>query len=47
MRLSTWRKRKVKKFLDRKGKKAQALWLERITAAHDLSCALKYLHTLK
>ena len=49
-RLTLWKKRKpsgLKKLLDTKGKKATAFWLERITVAHDLACALKYLHSLK
>lgn len=49
-RLTTWKKRKpggFKKLMDPKGKKAAAFWLERITVAHDLACALKYLHSLK
>lgn len=50
VRLVTWKKRKpggLKKLMDPKGKKATAFWLERITVAHDLACALKYLHSLK
>jgi len=49
-RLISWRKRKVTGFgkvLDRKGKRQTAFWLERITVAYDLSCALKYLHGLQ
>jgi len=48
-RLVSWRKRKVSGFakvLDRQGKRQTAFWLERITVAYDLSCALKYLHGL-
>lgn len=50
VRLVTWKKRKpggFKKLMDPKGKKATAFWLERITVAHDLAAALKYLHSLK
>jgi hypothetical protein len=49
-RLAKWKKNKftgVKKLLDRQGKKEMAFWLERVTVAYDLSCALKYLHDLK
>jgi serine/threonine protein kinase len=48
-RLSSWKKRNITgmgKLLDRKGKRQTAFWLERITVAYDLSCALKYLHGL-
>eukprot|EP00543_Licmophora_paradoxa_P018116 CAMPEP_0202477130 /NCGR_PEP_ID=MMETSP1360-20130828/93784_1 /ASSEMBLY_ACC=CAM_ASM_000848 /TAXON_ID=515479 /ORGANISM="Licmophora paradoxa, Strain CCMP2313" /LENGTH=320 /DNA_ID=CAMNT_0049104365 /DNA_START=36 /DNA_END=995 /DNA_ORIENTATION=+ len=48
-RITWWAKRKItgfKKLLDRKGKKKIAFWLERITVAYDLACALKYLHGL-
>ena len=48
-RLSSWKKRRmtgIGKLLDRKGKRETAFWLERITVAYDLSCALKYLHGL-
>jgi hypothetical protein len=50
IRLGTWKKRKpggLKKLMDPKGKKATAFWLERIAVAHDLACALKYMHSLK
>lgn len=50
VRLVTWKKRKpggLKKLMDSKGKKALAFWLERVTVAHDIACALKYLHSLK
>jgi serine/threonine protein kinase len=46
-RLAKWKKQKstgVSKLFDRKGKKAQAFWVERLTAAYDISCALSYLH---
>lgn len=49
-RVVSWKRREIKgigKLLDRKGKRQTAFWLERITVAHDLSCALKYLHGLK
>ena len=49
-RLISWKRREIKgigKLFDRKGKRQIAFWLERITVAYDLSCALKYLHGLK
>lgn len=49
-RLTKWKKSKVTgiaKMMDRKGKREMAFWLERITVAYDLACALKYLHDLK
>lgn len=49
-RLITWNKNQItgmKKLMDRKGKREMAFWLERVTVAHDLACALKYLHDLK
>lgn len=49
-RVVTWKKRNVtgvKKLLDRKKKKKVAFWVERITVAHDLACALKHLHSIK
>lgn len=47
-RLTTWKKR-VKKgvgkmLFDRKGLKEQAFWVERLTVAYDIACALNYLH---
>jgi len=48
-RLVTWKKqmpRGFKKVLDMKGKKAQSFFVERLTVAYDLACALKYLHDL-
>lgn len=45
-RVKTWKKRQPSRFLDRKGKKREALWLERVTVGHDLACALKYMHSL-
>lgn len=48
--LVSWKKKQisgVKKLLDVGGKKKQAFWVERITVAHDLACALKYLHSLR
>ena len=47
VRLAKWKKQKPKgmaKMLDRKGKKEELFWVERITVAYDLSCALQYLH---
>lgn len=46
--LVSWKTKNVsgmKKLLDRGGKKATAFWVERISVAHDLGCALKYLHS--
>lgn len=46
-RIAKWKKQKptgMAKMLDRKGKKEGLLWVERITVAYDLSCALQYLH---
>jgi serine/threonine protein kinase len=46
-RLLAWKKRmgnKMSKLMDRGGKKKLAFWLERLTFAYDLGCALKYLH---
>jgi hypothetical protein len=50
MRLVAWRKHKPGGFhalTDRKGKKAAAFWLERITVARNVSSALAYLHSHK
>lgn len=50
VRLQKWKKSQltgVKKLMDRGGKKEMAFWVERVTVAYDLSCALKYLHDLK
>jgi len=49
-RIIKWKKQKptgMAKVLDRKGKKEGLLWVERITVAYDLSCALQYLHESK
>jgi len=49
-RLQKWKKTQitgVKKLMDRGGKKEQAMWVQRLTVAYDLSCAIKYLHDLK
>lgn len=50
-RLAAWKKRKPKglgkMMFDRRGLKEQAFWVERLTVAYDLSCALNYLHGLK
>jgi hypothetical protein len=49
-RLTKWKRGQVRgfrKFMDRKGLKELAFWLERITVAYDLTCALKYLHDLQ
>jgi hypothetical protein len=48
--LVSWKKRKgggFQKIMDRGGKKASAFWAERIIVAHDLACALRYLHSHK
>ena len=48
-RLTAWKKKlgnKMSKLMDRGGKKKLAFWLERLTFAYDLACALKYLHDL-
>lgn len=50
VRLQKWKKRKVsgiRKLMDRKGKKQLAFWVERLTVAYDLGCALKYMHELQ
>jgi len=51
VRLKKWKKQKSggglrKMIFDSKGKKAQAFWMERLTVAYDLACALSYLHGL-
>jgi serine/threonine protein kinase len=46
-RLIKWKKQKsggFSKLFDRQGKKAQAFWVERMTVAYDIACALSYLH---
>ena len=49
-RIQKWKKQEKKglgkMLFDRKGKKAQAFWVERLTVAYDISCALTYLHGL-
>jgi hypothetical protein len=49
-RITKWKKQKpgaVIKLLDRRKKKKDlAFWLERVTVAYDLSCAMMYLHDL-
>jgi serine/threonine protein kinase len=48
-RLKQWKSKKksgIKKLFDLKGKKAQAFWVERLTVAYDIACALSYLHGL-
>jgi Protein tyrosine and serine/threonine kinase len=50
VRLGKWKKQQptgMRKVLDRKGKKERAQFVERLTFAFDLSCALKYLHSKK
>jgi hypothetical protein len=49
-RIVKWKKQKlvgVKKWMDRKGKKEMAFWVERLSVAYDLACAIKYLHDLQ
>jgi hypothetical protein len=49
-RLVKWNKQQftgMRKVLDRGGKKEMMFWVERVTVAYDLACALKYLHDLK
>jgi hypothetical protein len=50
-RLQKWKKKKKgglsKMMFDRKGWKEQAFWVERLTACHDIACALNYLHRLQ
>ena len=46
-RITKWKKRKprgLNKMLDRGGKKQLAFWLERVTVAYDLACAIKFFH---
>lgn len=46
--LVSWKKRRgggLQKVMDRGGKKASAFWAERMIVAHDLACALRYLHS--
>lgn len=47
-RLKKWKSKKksVLKVLDVKGKKKQEFWVERLTVAYDIACALSYLHGL-
>lgn len=51
VRLQKWRKthqfKGFKKMMDRRGKKEIAAWVERLTVAYDLACALKHLHDLR
>lgn len=50
VRVVKWKKSQVKgmkRLFDRKGKKALAFWVERLTVAYDLACALKYMHDLE
>ena len=49
IRLTKWKKNKIsgiKKLMDRKGKRKLAFFVERLTVAYDLGCALKYMHDL-
>jgi serine/threonine protein kinase len=48
-RIVKWKKQKgkgsgISKLFDRQGLKAQAFWVERLTVAYDIACALSYLH---
>eukprot|EP00538_Stauroneis_constricta_P006707 CAMPEP_0119556492 /NCGR_PEP_ID=MMETSP1352-20130426/8424_1 /TAXON_ID=265584 /ORGANISM="Stauroneis constricta, Strain CCMP1120" /LENGTH=413 /DNA_ID=CAMNT_0007603455 /DNA_START=244 /DNA_END=1485 /DNA_ORIENTATION=+ len=49
-RLSKWKKRQPgklwKKLTDPRGKRATAFWVERLTVAYDIACALKFLHDM-
>jgi hypothetical protein len=50
VRLKKWRKQMkapLKKMFDFGGKKQLAFWVERLTVAYDIACALSYLHGLK
>jgi serine/threonine protein kinase len=51
VRLQKWKKQKkgglAKMMFDRKGKKEQAFWVERLTVSYDIACALNYLHCLR
>jgi hypothetical protein len=50
VRLGKWHKSQfkgIRKIMDRKGKKQLAFWVERLTVAYDLACALKYMHELR
>ena len=47
VRMQQWKKMQRKgfgKLFDMKGKKAAAFWVERLTVAYDIACALSYLH---
>jgi serine/threonine protein kinase len=47
MRLKKWKSKKggrMKKMFDLKGKKAEAFFVERLSVAYDIACALSYLH---
>jgi hypothetical protein len=49
-RIAKWKKQQKKGFgwiFDRKGKKEQSFWVERLTVAYDIATALTYLHDLK
>lgn len=47
-RLKKWRKQKggFSKLFDFSGKRKLAFWVERLTVAYDIACALSYLHGL-
>jgi serine/threonine protein kinase len=51
VRIQKWKKQKKgglsKMMFDRKGDKEQAFWVERLTVAYDIACALNYLHGLQ
>ena len=51
VRIQKWKKQKKgglsKLMFDRKGTKKQAFWVERLTVAYDIACALNYLHGMK
>uniref|UniRef100_A0A6T6GV67 Protein kinase domain-containing protein n=1 Tax=Craspedostauros australis TaxID=1486917 RepID=A0A6T6GV67_9STRA len=49
-RLTVWKKRKTKgiwqKMTDPRGKRKIAFWVERLTVAYDIACALRFLHQM-
>ena len=46
-RLNTWKKHQPSKLMDRNGNKKRYLYITRCQVAHDICCALKYMHSLK
>jgi hypothetical protein len=50
VRVAKWKRQRpgsLRKLLDRKNKRENAFWMERITVGYDLACALQYLHDMK